>query len=66
MFKLNNTIYLKGKYNNHIVFFSCLMQDLRNQDLEVQICWIENQGEVKVDYVKIGEIQNISEEKLTD
>ncbi len=66
MLEQNSLLYLKGTYNHHIVFFSCSIQELRDHDQEVQICWIENNGEVKIDYVKISEIKNISKEELED
>jgi hypothetical protein len=61
---LNPILYLMGDYDGKTVYFECTMKDLRAPDKEVQISWIVNSGEVKVDYIPIGLIQNIREEKL--
>ena len=53
-----------GDYDGKTVYFECTMKDLRTSDKEVQISWIVNSGEVKVDYIPIGLIKNIREEKL--
>jgi len=61
---LNPIIYLMGDYDGKTVYFDCSMKDLRDPNKEVQISWIVNSGEVKVDYIPIGLIENIQEEKL--
>lgn len=61
---LNPILYLMGEYNGQTVYFDCTMKDLRDLNKKVDICWIINSGEVKMDYVPIGHINNIREEKL--
>jgi len=55
-----------GEYDGKTVYFECTMKDLRDPNKKVDIAWIVNSGEVKVDYVPIGLIKNIRAEKLKD
>lgn len=63
---LNPILYLIGEYDGKTVYFECTMRDLRDTTKKVDISWIVNSGEVKMDYVPIGLIENIKEEKLKD
>jgi|Laugresu1bdmlbsd_1035121.scaffolds.fasta_scaffold363628_1 hypothetical protein len=63
---LNPIQYLMGEYDGKTVYFECTMKDLRDPNKKVDIAWIVNSGEVKVDYVPIGLIKNIRAEKLKD
>ena len=60
---LNPILYLMGEYDGKTVYFECSMRDLRDPSKYVDICWIVNSGEVKMDYVLISLIRNIREEK---
>jgi len=53
-----------GDYDGKTVYFECTMKDLRNPDKYVDIAWVVNSGEVKVDYILLKLISNIREEKL--
>lgn len=55
-----------GEYDGKTVYFECIMRDLRDPNKKVDIAWIVNSGEVKMDYIPIGLIKNIREEKLKD
>ena len=55
-----------GEYDGKTVYFECTMRDLRDLNKKVDVAWIVNSGEVKMDYVPIGLIKNIREEKLKD
>ena len=61
---LNPVLYLMGEYGGNTVYFDCSMKDLRNPNKYIDISWIVNSGEVKMDYVLISSIRNIREEKL--
>jgi hypothetical protein len=61
---LNPIQYLMGEYDGKTVYFECTMKDLRDPNKKVDIAWIVNSGEVKVDYILLKLISNIREEKL--
>jgi hypothetical protein len=61
---LNPILYLMGEYDGKTVYFECSMKDLRDPNKKVDIAWIVNSGEVKVDYIPVRLIKNIKEEKL--
>ncbi len=61
---LNPILYLMGEYDEKNVYFECSMKDLRDPNKKVDIAWIVNSGEVKMDYVSVRLIKNIKEEKI--